>query len=385
MILNAEQQITVDSNEQFIFLIAGAGSGKTRVIVERIKRLISDGVLASEILCITFTNKATDEMKLRLRDYNIYTNTFHGYCYKILKNFKEFKIFEHNNKFSDEEILQVSTYKNSLKKTRKPNIFDTYEAYLKQFNLLDFDDLMIESFKYLSHHTYKYIFIDEFQDTNLLQYKLLNMMIQDDVHVFAVGDPDQSIYAFRGARVELIEKYLRDYNAKLLKLELNYRSNHYILDAANHLISKNINRYKKRLVGVRDYSKEPTIYIGQHEDLCRHIIYLIKLNKTFDAVILFRNHYQVAYLAQLLQRHYLFNVKLYSFHESKGLEFKVVYIVGLEDLPYDKTNIYKNKEEERRLLFVAMTRAMNELTLFSTRNTAFLRQTKIKIKYLKNM
>ena len=97
---------------------------------------------------------------------------------------------------------------------------------------------MIEAFPYMGNHPFKHIFIDEFQDTNLLQYELLKRMFKEGVHIFAVGDPDQSIYAFRGARVELIGRYIKDYAAKLLKLEMNYRSNPWILDVSNKLIKK---------------------------------------------------------------------------------------------------------------------------------------------------
>lgn len=378
--LNEEQQLAVKSDARFIFLIAGAGSGKTRVIVERIKYLIQKGAQSQDILCITFTNKSAEEMKERLIDYDIYANTFHGYCYKVLSAHKTFQIFEYNNEFTSDELLEIATYKNSLKQTIKPKIYPAYQNYLTSRNLLDFDDLMLESMPFLNAHTFKYIFIDEFQDTNLLQYLILKKMIHRSTHVFAVGDPDQSIYAFRGAKVDLIQKYISDYDAKLMKLELNYRSNPYILTAANNLIGKNLNRYKKQLKGTKPFGKQPIIYIGKAFELYAKIIKLIKQNKTFDAVILYRNHYQVTYLKQLLIRNYLFSIKLLSFHESKGLEFNVVYMVGLEDLPYDKTNIYKNTEEERRLLFVGMTRAMNELYLFSTKKTKFLRQMKLQFK-----
>jgi DNA helicase-2/ATP-dependent DNA helicase PcrA len=207
-------------------------------------------------------------------------------------------------------------------------------------------------------------------------------MFKEGVHIFAVGDPDQSIYAFRGARVELIGRYIKDYAAKLLKLEMNYRSNPWILHVSNKLIKKNINRYNKRLIGIKDKSHVPITYIGKKDKLYEQIINLIKHYKLFDAVILFRNHYQIAYLKQLLKRHYLFSVRFLSFHESKGLEFRAVFIVGLEDLPYDKVNIYKNTEEERRLLFVGMTRAMDYLFMFSTKKTAFIKNTNMKIKYV---
>lgn len=382
MVLNEEQKRAVYTDAQAVFLLAGAGSGKTRVIVERIKYLISKGVDAKAILCITFTNKSAEEMTNRLSQYTIKAYTFHGYCYEVLSKHQDFKIFEHNSEFSDDQILKVATYKNSLKTIKKPKIYTNYTTYLTQRNLLDFDDLMMHAFAYISNHQYQYIFVDEFQDTNLLQYKLLSLMIKKSTYVFAVGDPDQSIYAFRGARAELIGKYIKDYQAKLLKLESNYRSNPYILEASNHLIKHNFNRYKKRLIGVKPYGKKPIIYIGSYKKIVLHIIYIIKQYKLFDAVILYRNHYMVSYLRQALIRNYLFGINLLSFHESKGLEFKTVIIVGLEGLPFDKEHIYKNEAEERRLLFVGLTRAMDELYLFSTKKTLFLRQSKIQITYL---
>ncbi len=382
MVLNEEQKQAVYTDNQCVFLLAGAGSGKTRVIVERIKYLILKGVDPKAILCITFTNKSAQEMTHRLSEYLVEAYTFHGYCYEVLSKHQNFKIFEHNSEFSDDEILKIATYKNSLKTIRKPKVYDRYTSYLTNRNLIDFDDLMMHAFDYISNHSYQYIFIDEFQDTNLLQYKLLSLMVHKDTHIFAVGDPDQSIYAFRGARAELIGKYLKDYQATLLKLETNYRSNPYILEASNNLIKHNVNRYKKRLIGVKPYGNKPFVYIGSQMKIVEYIIYTIKKNRLFDAVILYRNHYMVSYLKQSLIRNYLFDVNLLSFHESKGLEFKTVIIVGLESLPFDKEHIYKNEAEERRLLFVGLTRAMDVLYLFSTRKTLFLRQSKIEIIYL---
>ena len=210
MILNQEQTTAVYSNDKRIFLIAGAGSGKTRVIVERIKRLIQAGVDASSILCITFTNKAALEMKARLKDHLIHTQTFHGYCYEVLSRIESFQIFEYNQEFKDEEILAIANYKNSLKTVKKPKVYDSYQRYLKERNLIDFDDLLINALPFIKDHPYKYIFIDEFQDTNPLQYKLLKEMVGKDVSVFAVGDPDQSIYAFRGAKVKLIDDFIKE-------------------------------------------------------------------------------------------------------------------------------------------------------------------------------
>ncbi|HLS99901.1 MAG TPA: ATP-dependent helicase [Acholeplasma sp.] len=377
ILLNEEQTKAVYSKDQFIFLLAGAGSGKTRVIVERIKHLIETGINPKEILCITFTKKASLEMTKRLSDYALSIHTFHGYCYQQLAKIKTFKVFEHTNVFKEDEILEVSNYKNSIKTTKKPKIYDTYQKYLKERNLLDFDDLMMETIKHIKTHPYKYIFVDEFQDTNLLQFKLLETMIKKDTFCFTVGDPDQSIYAFRGARFELIDQFVKQYQASVLKLSKNYRSNDLIIDAANNLIKHNKNRFKKHLEALKIATNDPLIFIYEKDLIMQKVVELIKIKRLYQAVILYRNHYQVSYLKQLLEQNFLFDVRLLSFHESKGLEFDTVIIIGAEILPYDKDNIFFNKEEERRLFFVGITRAINNLYIFSTRKTKFLKETKL--------
>ncbi len=382
MILNNEQEKAVYDESRFIFLLAGAGSGKTRVIIERIKYLIQKGVLPNKILGITFTNKAADEMMHRLGDIGVEIHTFHGYCYQVLKHVKTFQIFEYNKEFNLEDILKISNYKNSLKTLSKPKMFDTYEKYLKVRDLLDFDDLMIQALPLIKKHRFEYIFIDEFQDTNLLQFKLLSTMIHDKTHVFAVGDPDQSIYAFRGAKVDLIRLYIKKYQAKMLMLNQNYRSNKPIIKASNELIKHNLNRFKKALVTEKESNIKPVIYIGDYEKLEQKIVEIIKIEKFHQAVILYRNHYMVRRLKQVLLRNYLFNVRLLTFHEAKGLEFDTVFILGLEGLPYDKEDIFSNEEEERRLLFVGLTRAKNHLYLFSTKKTKFIKQTKLDVLYI---
>ncbi len=379
MTLNSEQNRAILCENQFIFLLAGAGSGKTRVIVERIKHLIGKGIDASKILCITFTNRACGEMEERLKGYQVAIHTFHGYCYQILHAKREFQVFEYNQAFTENEILAVANYKNSLATISKPKVFDKYQKYLQKRDLLDFDDLMIEALDLVCEHTYEYIFIDEFQDTNLLQFKLLSKMIKNETNVFAVGDPDQSIYAFRGAKMDLVNAFVNRYHAKVLKLEMNYRSNTAILNAANNLIKHNKNRFKKTLISQKEGQRRPCIYIGGDLSIEKTIVDMIRKEKLFEAVILFRNHYQVVRIKQILERNYLFGVKLLSFHEAKGLEFDTVMIVGCEILPFDKDHTFSNGEEERRLLFVGITRAINNLYLFSTKITPFLRQTKLLI------
>lgn len=382
MNLNEEQKKAVYTEEPYVFLLAGAGSGKTRVIVERIKFLISKGFQKEDILCITFTKKAALEMQERLVETSVSVYTFHGYCYELLAKNKSIKIFEYNNEFLESDILKIANYKNSLKKIKKPAIFDTYQTYLKARGLADFDDLLIEALDEVKYHTYKFIFVDEFQDTNLLQFKLLETMLHQEVHFFAVGDPDQSIYGFRGARYELITIFLEKYQAKLLRLERNYRSIDSILDASNRLINKNLNRIKKTLTGIRRSNIKPIVWIGSNQSIELKIIQTIKQNKFFGAVVLYRNHYQAARLKQVAKRNYLFNVRFMSFHESKGLEFETVFIIGMEALPFDKDHMYKNEEEERRLLFVALTRAKTNLYIIGTRKTDWIKDLKLDVIYI---
>src|SRR5690606_37654275 len=130
-------------------------------------------------------------------------------------------------------------YKNHLKKGNKPKRYDYYQEYLKKRQLIDFDDLLLLSIPHIHNHQFKYIFVDEFQDTNLLQFTLLEKMIKQQVSVCAVGDPDQSSYAFRGAKVDLINHFVTKYEVKVMRLERNYRSHQKVLDGANHLINKN--------------------------------------------------------------------------------------------------------------------------------------------------
>src|SRR5690606_32747786 len=177
----------------------------------------------------------------------------------------------------------------------------------------------------------------------------------------------------------LIDKFVKQYHATVLTLSKNYRSNNLIIDAANHLIKHNKNRFKKNLEALKVATNDPLIFIYPKDILMQKVIELIKIKRLYKAVVLYRNHYQVNYLKQLLEQNYLYDVRLLSFHESKGLEFDTVIIVGIEILPYDKEHIFFNTEEERRLFFVGITRAVNNLYIFSTTKTQFLKETKLAI------
>lgn len=387
MNLNEEQKKVVYTNERFLFLLASAGSGKTRVIVERIKYLIEQGVNPEKILAITFTRKASFEMKERTKNKDVHIHTFHQFCYLNLiesKN-KSFKMIEEEClPFSKNELLDVSLYKNSLYKLAKPKIFDAYQQYLKNNDLKDFDDLLIDYFKMIcrKHHRtiFDYIFIDEFQDTNNLQYEVLRKLINTSTSVLAVGDPDQSIYQFRGANSKIIYRFIKDYEVKLFTLSVNYRSNQTIITHANRLIKRNNRRYQKQLIS-HDKSQYPAYHFKYYSEVeeALSLVILIKnlkekIKKDEEIAILYRNTNRSYEIRKVLSEYEISfstnnhsldksGIQLMTIHKAKGLEFDAVIIIGLEQgvLPSLQQNSQLELDEERRLMFVAMTRARKYL------------------------
>lgn len=315
MALNCEQQKAVNDTEGAVLVFAGAGSGKTRVLTHRIIHLIEDlNVPAWNILAITFTNKATNEMKQRLNDMlgenAVWVSTFHSLCVKILYRYAEkigysssFSIFDESatkriitkvlrekhledDREKDKYRNHISAAKNmgmapdayfNYLRTREKDamliseIYERYEEILKENNAMDFDDLLIKCAYLLREHEdvrayyqnkFKYIHVDEFQDTNEIQFELVKLLSGKWGNVFVVGDDDQSIYGWRGANVRNIldfDKYFPA--AKVYKLEQNYRSTQQILDAANRLIKHNKSRSDKQLFSsVTDGAKVEYIF-----------------------------------------------------------------------------------------------------------------------------
>jgi DNA helicase II / ATP-dependent DNA helicase PcrA len=386
MKLNEEQEKVIDSTERFLFLLAGAGSGKTRVIVEKIKRLVDEGVEPTSILAITFTRKSANEMKERVNIKEVAIHTFHQFCYLGLeKVYKETPLLIEESKldFKKEELLKISKYKNSLYRTIKPKSYDRYQTYLELNKVKDFDDLLLDYLKVLKRnkeiHSFKYIFIDEFQDTNLLQYELLKQLINCNTTVLAVGDPDQSIYQFRGANAKIIDLYLSDFQAIKYTLSTNYRSNETIINHANKLIGYNNRKHKKQLKSYSTIKCDVfSLFFNNELEEALQIIHLIKdfnrLNFSLNEVcVLYRNHYrsyELKHQLSLQEINYqtgdnemIEGVHLLSIHQAKGLEFDIVIIIGLEKglLPSNRNNTQSEHDEERRLMFVAITRARHHL------------------------
>jgi DNA helicase-2/ATP-dependent DNA helicase PcrA len=308
--LNPNQKIGVEHVEGPLLVLAGAGSGKTRVVTFRIAHLIEIGVPASNILAVTFTNKAAEEMKHRIRllkNVQVLASTFHSLGARILREsisalgYKtDFLIYDEEDsekllKTCLQELqlneekgvlrklrLQISSAKNDLLSpdeiTQDANLKEAYSLYerkLKECNALDFDDLLYlpvklfrehEKIKEIYQNRWTFVLIDEYQDTNLAQYTLTRLLVEKHQNLFAVGDPDQSIYSWRGARYENILNFESDFsNAKVITLDQNYRSTNIILQGANSLIQKNNERYDKKLWSALGDGEKIKVFIGQNE------------------------------------------------------------------------------------------------------------------------
>lgn len=300
--LNEQQQAAVKTTEGPLLIMAGAGSGKTRVLTHRIAYLLAEKQVAPwNILAITFTNKAAREMKERVQALlggaaeEIWISTFHSMCVRILRRDidrigidRNFSILDTTDqlsvlknilkeknidpkKFDPRSILgTISSAKNELLSPEKfakkagnyyeKIVSDVYEEYQKRLlrnHALDFDDLIMTTIQLfervpevLEHYQYKfqYIHIDEYQDTNRAQYMLVKMLAARFQNICVVGDADQSIYRWRGADIQNILSFEKDYpNAKVILLEQNYRSTKRILQAANEVIENNVHRKPKKL------------------------------------------------------------------------------------------------------------------------------------------
>ena len=300
--LNREQQQAVQHTEGPLLILAGAGSGKTKVLTVRIAYLLAQGVNPYEILAITFTNKAAKEMKSRVEGLvgdvanRIWLSTFHSFCAKFLRfeldnflgynsNFTIYdtsdsqvvikaalKAFNLDDKYypvgamisaisdAKNKLMFASDYRKQARDFYQQKVADVYEYYereLRKNNALDFDDLLLVAVKLLQSNAavldkyskrFKYVMIDEYQDTNHAQYLLAYLLSSHWKNIAVVGDADQSIYAWRGADIQNILDFEKDYpNCTSIKLEQNYRSTKIILDAANAVIDNNEGRPEKNL------------------------------------------------------------------------------------------------------------------------------------------
>jgi len=316
--LNEEQLKPVLDTEGAVLVLAGAGSGKTRVLTTRIAYLVEElGVLPSSILSITFTNKAAKEMQERLLAMTdvegMWICTIHSMCVRILRLYADrrglnenFSIYAEQERaavvkqsckeldldeegvlksmkwhISNAKMLGLGPSEYARRYSDEKNISDVVKVYsqyivhLKKNNALDFDDLLLETRELLAQDAeareylagkFRYIHVDEFQDTNGVQFDIIKMLASVHGNLFAVGDDDQSIYGWRGARIENILHFNRSYpKAKVYKLERNYRSTKAILDLANASIGHNINRNSKRLWTENGEGEKPVYFEAEDE------------------------------------------------------------------------------------------------------------------------
>ena len=340
--LNDHQIQAVKALEGAVAVIAGAGSGKTRTLTYRIANMIDNNIFPSSILAVTFTNKAAREMKERVVDligpqgFAPMISTFHSFCARFLRDeiehlgdtyTRHYLILDEDdakqvirdtvkelnldpNRYNSNRLKDYfSKVKNGQYDSleyEEEKVFIKYNEYLKANNSMDFDDLLNYTLKILKENKavldmyqerYKYILVDEFQDTNIIQYELILLLGSKYKNVFIVGDPDQSIYGFRGANYENYTFFLRDFKPQIIVLDQNYRSSMHILTAANNLISNNRNRKTDKLLKsdlgdgplvikeVRESDKDEAYFVARAIEILVHGGYQFK-----DIAVLYRSN-----------------------------------------------------------------------------------------------
>ena len=394
--LNSVQQEAVRCADGASIIIAGAGSGKTRVLTWKIACLIDKGVEPSSIMALTFTNKAAKEMKERIasivgrdRSRRLWMGTFHSIFARILREYadllgfpKAFTIYDASDAknavklcikelqlddkvYKPGEVLsRISTAKNYLvtaeaymnnheairkdTQMRKGRICDVYKLYsekCRREGVMDFDDILLytnillnkfpqvlDSLKNVISH----ILVDEYQDTNLAQYRIVNMLARDRRNLTVVGDDSQSIYAFRGARIQNILNFKRDYpEAKEFRLEQNYRSTQVIVNAANSVIAHNQNRLKKECFSEGDRGEKIELLKAYNEQdeasgIVSSIMRRIYSSKaSYDSfAVLYRTNSQSRVIEEALRRRNIPYIIYagHSFYERKEVKNMLAYL-----------------------------------------------------------
>lgn len=357
--LNEKQRQAVSTRYKHLLVLAGAGSGKTRVLVHRIAWLLSkDNISPSSILAVTFTNKAAAEMQHRIEKLGkahqgMWIGTFHSLAHRLLRIHhldanlsQDFQVLDSDDqlrlvrgiikslnldekKWSSRQairyinnqkdmMLRPENIENNIKPVEKIwlRIYQTYQDACHRTDLVDFSELLLRVQELLINKPYilqhyrqrfSHILVDEFQDTNKIQYAWIRLLAGDQATVMIVGDDDQSIYGWRGAQVENIKLFLKNFTgAETLRLEQNYRSTHQILTAANSLISNNTKRMGKKLWTESVIGEAISIYSAINElDEARFVVNKIKTWKSQggllkDCAILYRSNAQSRILEDVL-------------------------------------------------------------------------------------
>ena len=410
--LNDKQYEAVVNTEGPCLVIAGAGSGKTKVLTHKIAYLIKEkGVKPWDILAITFTNKAANEMKERIVNLvgdvasDIWMGTFHSICVRILRRFIDrigfdtsFIIFDTSDQrtlvknclkdlniddklFNDRAVLsEISNAKNEMlepeeysarangdyRKEKIATVYELYQKRLKENNAIDFDDIINYTIKILEENEdireyysgkFKYVLVDEYQDTNKSQFTLVTILASKYKNITVVGDNDQGIYSFRGADISNILNFEKDFpGTKIIKLEQNYRCTGNILKAANSVISNNEVKYKKELWTQNEEGNLPKVYQAENEyDEASYIVEQIEhlkreeYYKYQDFAILYRMNTQSRAIEDILRRENI-PYKIIGglkFYERKEIKDIIAYLRLIQN-PNDNLSLRRIINEPKR-------------------------------------
>lgn len=410
--LNDKQYEAVTCTEGPSLVIAGAGSGKTKVLTHKIAYLISEkSVKPWNILAITFTNKAANEMKERVKNLvgetanDIWMGTFHSICVRILRKTidrigfdSSFVIFDTSDQktmvkkilkeqnlddkiFTDKSVLyEISNAKNEMltpaqyaarangdfRKEQIAEIYSKYQTRLKENNAIDFDDIinftieiLLDNPDMLEYYSdkFKYVLVDEYQDTNKAQFTLITLLASKFGNITVVGDNDQGIYSFRGADISNILNFEKDFpGTKIIKLEQNYRCTQNVLNAANEVIKNNETKYEKKLWTSNEAGSLPKVYRGDNEyEEANYIVSQInELRRTeyykySDFAVLYRMNTQSRSIEDILRREDI-PYKIIGglkFYERKEIKDIVAYLRLIHN-PADNLSLTRIINEPKR-------------------------------------
>ena len=450
MKLNKEQHRAAYHMDGPMLVLAGPGSGKTHLLVERIRIMIEENHIPPDnILVITFSKKAARQMQKRFEkrvkdsSYPVTFGTFHAVFYHILQQYDPnisrliteeeissfvrraitdsmpdsdfFRSEENTNtvaglisayKNFGEEFFEINEYALSFEPYEKEEfkkICELYSEYVRRAGLIDFDDMIVRCRELLRKHEsilrkwqkkYRYFLVDEFQDINDAQYDILRLLAGDGRNVFAVGDDDQSIYAFRGSRPQLMKKFKHQYvGCRQVTLTMNYRCCENVIGVADAVIRHNIDRFDRptqrhlpsknggtvMIVNAESTDVQAAFVCDTIEDMIRNGVY----GEDEIAVLYRSDHCGLRFIKMAKKRD--INVNVMTAHASKGLEFKCVFMISLQEglFPHKK-DMDGNSEEERRLMYVAITRAIECLYMCTVSTEHGKRPSRFVLEAMKN-
>lgn len=464
--LNPSQQRAVDYPGRHLLIIAGPGTGKTHTLTRRIARTWERLPKGQRALAITFTNRAAEEMRERLSAFvksgeSLFVGTFHQFAGELLRRYDREARLEHDFKVADPEqtenlgrncwpdlsrrelklkLEEVSRWKTLTPRQEPPPDIRAYNAFLRARKLLDFDDLLLEALKLLESQQsvraevtgqYRSIFVDEYQDINLLQHAVLKAIVGSQGSLTAIGDPNQAIYGFRGSDVRFFQTFSRDFEgAEILSLSENYRSGRRILSAGGQVIApENSDGIPPLIARMHQEGHLLVVETATEKAEAEYVVHAIEklvggtslfsrdsgrvsaheegIYSFQDMAVLYRLHSQNRALIEALERSGIpyqvcqkqkgngadpeeevyfhrddeiknqgEKVALMTLHAAKGLEFPVVFIVGCEEhlLPLELANLKGDPQEERRLFYVGVTRAKERLVFLRARRRTLFGQ-----------